>query len=67
MSVTAAPCHHDRGKLTTHYKYITAEKKVLLCRIEIVTCMNKNKYAEIVQRIGLQDKKSLSQEAKPHD
>ena len=25
--MTAAPCHSDRGMLTTHYKYITTEKK----------------------------------------
>ena len=49
---TPAPCHHDRGKLTTHYKYITAEKKVLLCKIETVTCRNKNQICGIFERLG---------------
>ena len=52
--------------ITTHYKYITAEKKVLLCRIEIVTCIDKNQLCGNLRQIRLQEK-LLSQKAKPHD
>ena len=34
--MTAAPCHHDRGLLTTHYKYITAEKRVIVCKLDYI-------------------------------
>ena len=33
--MAAAPCHSDRGMLTTHYKYITAEKKCCIMQVRL--------------------------------
>ena len=33
--MAAAPCHSDRGMLTTHYKYITAEKKCCSMQVRL--------------------------------
>ena len=46
--MAAAPCHSDRGMLTTHYKYITAEKKGYSMQVRLYKLARiKMKYAEL--------------------